>query len=180
ISRHLPIIADKPDLITMLPVSIKPMHRFAEVIALFHLLNPTVAIDTWAGQWKISNKEKKTAMQLVDAWQRYREIGLDLWLVYRLDENLIPAFVRLGQNLVRHFPISVTEIQQKKTLIPIHSLKELDINGNDLMELFPELRKGAWIKNCLAVLERKVVVGELVNEKNDLKEWIIWNPPVTS
>src|SRR5699024_10187726 len=109
-----------------------------------------------------------------------QEVGLDEWLVYRLNEKLFQAFIRLGQSLMENFPVTLADIQQKSEQLPIHSLKDLALNGNDLIELFPEQQKGAWIKHYLAVLEQKVVFEELVNDKYELKEWITWNPPVTS
>lgn len=180
IDRYIPVLAEHSNLITMLPAAISPLYTFAEVITLFHLLYPNITIETWATHWKISNKQKKEAAQLADSWERYQQVGLDPWLVYRLDNKLVPAFIRLGQNLAWHFRESPTDIQQKKEQIPIDSLQDLEINGNDLIKLFPNRQKGAWIKQSLAVLEKKVVFGELVNEKNELKEWIKWNPPVTS
>ncbi len=180
IYRQLPVMEKYPGILSLLPPSIRPLHSFAEVIALFHIVKPAITIDTWVKHWKCSNKQKQEAVQLVNAWLHYQSLGLDQWLVYRLDRNYFSGFVRLGKNLKNPFAISIDDLERKRKSLPITSLKELAVNGNDIIQLFPNRQKGSWIKRYLSILERKVVYGTLKNNKNELKEWIIWNPPETN
>ena len=49
--------------------------------------------------------------------------------------------------------------------LPIKHLRELEINGNDLLQKFT-LKPGKWLKDILSQLEYQVVTGSL---KNDAK-----------
>ncbi|MEN1969371.1 CCA tRNA nucleotidyltransferase [Lentibacillus sp. N15] len=177
IYQQLPVISEYPDIISQIPSSLRPLQSFAEVIALFHVLEPSITIESWVRQWKCSNKQKQEAVQLTNAWYHYKAYGLDRWLTYRLDSMFFPGFVRVGKNLDEHVTLSTDELEKLRNCLPIRSLPELAVNGNDLQKLFPNKRKGPWIKHFLGVLEKKVVYGELTNNKNELKEWITWNPP---
>ncbi|MBT2214245.1 CCA tRNA nucleotidyltransferase [Virgibacillus dakarensis] len=180
IYKQLPVMIEYPYMIKNLPNPIKPLQSFGEVIALFHFTEPDVKVDRWAKSWKCSNKIKQEAEQLANALFHYQQFGLDRWLVYRLNTSIFPGFIRLGENLFARFLVTLDDLQQMTEDLAIHSIRELDIDGNDLIQLFPELKKGPWIKNYLSRLEKAVVNGKLKNNKTELKEWIKWNPPETN
>ncbi len=177
IYKQLPVMIEYPYIIHRLPQPVNPLQSFGEVIALFHFLEPKINIIYWVKEWKCSNKIKQEAMQLADALFYYQRHGLDQWLAYRLDTSFHKGFIRLGKILFDVFPVSLDNLQKLKTNLPIHSKRDVALNGNDLHRLFPEYEKGPWIKRYLMILEKKVVYGELANNKNDLKDWVKWNPP---
>ncbi|HLR66305.1 CCA tRNA nucleotidyltransferase [Virgibacillus alimentarius] len=177
IYKNLPIIAQYPGIIHKLPKSLKPLYSFGETIALFHYIEPQVPIINWVKAWKCSNKIKQEAIQLIDALRYYQEHQIDKWLVYQLDSVYYSGFDRLISIFhPEDYPIEPTMKKLVREL-PIQSKKDLALNGNHLMELFPEAPKGPWLKNTINRLEKEVVLGRIINTKYTLKEWIRCNPP---
>src|SRR5699024_3177786 len=54
IYKHLPILKNNEDLIKKLPKELIPLQSFAEVIALFHHLEPSLGVHEWVKAWKCS------------------------------------------------------------------------------------------------------------------------------
>src|SRR5699024_3697182 len=65
---------------------------FADVIALFHYLDPSISIQTWVKQWKCSNKEKNRALVLSNNLTYLKVNGMDDWLAYQLPSTLVDTF----------------------------------------------------------------------------------------
>lgn len=180
IYKQLPIMVKYPYIMPKLPRPIKPLQSFGEVIALFYLIEPKVVIGNWTTAWKCSNKIKQEAEQLADAFVYYQTHGLGPWLVYRLDAKYYPGFIRLGENLLEEFTVSLENLEQIDHRLAIQAKSDLAISGHDLIQLFPDRKKGLWLHHSLTVLEKKVVYGELANNNTELKDWIKWNPPETN
>lgn len=175
--KHLPIFSAFPNLVHILPKSLKPLGSFGAVIALFHLLEPKVSITKWVREWKCSNKTKLEAIQLVEAFNHYKENGLDKWTVYRLSALYYHDFIGILTIMYPSKIHSENTLKQISSHLPIQSKKDLAINGTDLVELFPNVKKGRWLQTTISQIEREVVSGTLRNTKYDIKEWIKWNPP---
>ena len=54
--------------------------------------------------------------------------------------------------------------------LPIHSLKELAINGHDLMETF-KMKPGKWLKDVLEQCEKAVILRQIENSKSVLLDY---------
>lgn len=178
IERYLPVFCDSPQILFSLPVSITPLQSFAEVIALFHLVNPKIEVIRWVKEWKCSNKTKQEALRLVEAYSYFETHGLDRWLIYQLTPSLYKGFIRISENLTQT-TVSLHKLEAIEQQISIRLKEELTIDGYDLMAIFPERKRGRWIQELLNCIEYKVVSGELNNNKKEIKEWIKWNPPET-
>lgn len=180
IERYLPVFCDFPHILSSLPASIRPLQSFAEVIALFHLVNPTIEVSRWVKEWKCSNKTKQEAIHLVEAYFHFESHGMDPWLIYRLTPAFYEGFIRISENITQTTTIRLQEMKAIEQQLSIHSKEELAFNGYDLMTLFPERKRGRWIQNLLKRIEFNVVSGKLENNKKEIKEWIKWNPPETN
>lgn len=176
IGRFLPVFADYPDLIHLIPASMKPLKSFGEVITLLHLLKPEININQWATKWKCSNKIKLEALQLLEAYKHYTVKGLDKWLVYRLNAECYAGFLRLV-HILNHNSISIEQMLTIESKLEIQQKSDLVINGHDLIELFPDREKGAWLTQIIKQIEQEVVTGHLKNNKKAIKDWLKWNPP---
>lgn len=176
--KHLPVMVDYPHIMDRFPKVMKPLHSFGTVISFLNFLEPEISITYWVKKWKCSNKTKKEALTLNDALTYLSCNGLDRWLVYRLPSAYYEQFSVLTDILFSE-KITLEEIQFIDGIIPIKSKKDLVINGNDVREMFPQFKSGPWIQNSLHAIEKEVVFGKIINNKNDLKEWITWNPHVT-
>ncbi|SEQ26466.1 tRNA nucleotidyltransferase (CCA-adding enzyme) [Virgibacillus subterraneus] len=175
--QHLPIMNDHPHIIELLPKNMQAIRSFGGVIALFHFLAPTISIKKWVNEWKCSNNVKNEALILNDALLHYKNCGLDRLLVYCLPRNYYQVFSELVNMLFNQI-ILIDEMELIDNRLPIKSKKDLAITGDDVRELFPQLKSGPWIRNTLAAVEHEVLSGKLKNNKMDLKDWIKWNPHV--
>src|SRR5699024_8205961 len=175
--QHLPIMLEYPNILKVLRNKLNPMQSFGEFIALFHYVEPTITINEWCKQWKCSNKTKNKAINLTEALNYYETEGLDHWLVYNLQQDLYPSFLNLTVMLFDDKPIDSDRFKQISRTLPIRSKKDLKMNGNDLVQMFPDRKKGSWIKQKLNQMEREVVMNNIENKYDQLKEWIKWNPP---
>jgi len=174
IYQVLPIFKDEPELIEKLPMTMKPLASFTEVITLFHYLEPRISIHTWIKAWKCSNRTRQSANELLDALGYYEKNGLGLELIYRLQDEYYLPFIRLV-DLLFHKQISIKQIEEMKATLPIHSRQELAVDGNDILSFFPERTGGSWIKDMLDAAEEQVIKGNLRNNNIEIKEWLQWN-----
>jgi len=177
IGKYLPVFSDYPEVINEIPNSMQPLHSFGEVIAMLHILKPEIEVTTWTNQWKCSNRIKQEANQLVEALNYYQTNQIDPWLVYQLNQDYFEGFIRLIQ-ILEQKDVLVEHLLTIKQQLPIHSKSELAINGHDLIEMFPNRKKGPWLKTLIHHMEAEVVFRNVNNTKNELKDWIKWNPPV--
>lgn len=108
--------------------------------------------------WKRSKKQQTRAKTLAPL---VKEETLSDWQRYCLsDEELL----RLNEMTGRH--------HQDRSTLPIRQLKDLTVNGRDMMTL--GLQKQA-IKEALAHLEQQVVVHRLANQRETLlREVMMW------
>ena len=67
------------------------------------------------------------------------------------------------------------DLLSQKQLLSINSRKELNINGNDIIKLFPDLDKGKWINEIIEDVEKAVLYKQLKNDNQKIKEWIKCN-----
>ncbi|GAB4073597.1 CCA tRNA nucleotidyltransferase [Barrientosiimonas marina] len=177
LSGYLPILKDYPAITGRIPQHMKSLKSFGAVIALFHWIEPAIPIQEWVKQWKCSNQIKHDASALAEALSYYHSKGLDHWLVYSLDANVYSDFCRLV-NILLTEDLSAYAVRQIEASLPIHSKKDLEIDGTELRRVFPAYEPGRWIGRTLDQLEKQVVTGQLANRQETLKEWLKCNPPV--
>lgn len=177
IHKHLPVFAQFPEIIHSLPKMLIPLYSFGEVIALMHIIDSNISVSRWIKDWKCSNKIKQEAVQLIAAFNNYKTNGLDEWTVYQLTASHYGGFKRLINTIYPNNSLSEEVLEQISNQLPIQTKRELAIDGNDLISLFPDVQKGRWLQIFINTIERKVVSGVLKNTKYDIKEWIKWNPP---
>lgn len=175
IHKHIPIWKDHPALLTKLPNNLTSFVSFEEVITLFHYMDPTIPIQTWTSAWKCSNKTKKAALQLFVALEYYFQNGIDNWLVYSLPKEAYEDLSHLIFLLNQEEIIANLSLQYEE--LTMTSRAQLNIDGNDLQQLFTGRRKGRWIKESIEKIEYEVVMGRLLNTKKAIKEWILCHPP---
>lgn len=180
IYRYLPVMKSYPYLLEKLPKKLDPLDGLSQIIVLFHYLEPSIPLHEWFDSWKCSNKEKRDAKHLIKSINYYLEHGLDNWFVYCLQSLYFAGFVRLMNLLFPDIPITEGEIKNVHDTLAIHSRKELQVNGLDLISVFPDKKRGPWLQDLLRETEKQVVLNQVPNKNNELKEWIKWNPPATN
>ncbi|MFS0751597.1 CCA tRNA nucleotidyltransferase [Oceanobacillus sp. 1P07AA] len=175
LDEQLPIFeAGNSDIFKEIKKNIIPLQSFSEVIAVFHQLEPTIKIHDWIRKYKCSNHIKNDALKLINAFQFYRSHGLDNWLLYILPKKLWAGWIRLVF-VMDHTTIQHEQLEEIDAILPIKERADLDVNGNDLIDWFPQRSKGKWIKQILEEIEYLVVTMQLANEKKIIKEWVLCN-----
>lgn len=177
IYKHLPIFKSNHQLINKLPNTLVPLHSFGEVICLFHFIYPSISINKWVKAWKCSNAIKKEAEQLLRALTYYERVNCDSLLVYQLDNDYFDGLCRLTKLLYPSKPIQYDELNRLYKSLPIKSRNDIHFNGNDLLKLFPNKRKGRWISEMIEQIEKEIILNNLANKHECIEEWVLCNPP---
>lgn len=177
IYEYVPIFKDHPKLIEFFPKRWVPLHSFGAVITVLHYIYPKVTINQWIKAWKCSNDIKHVANHLSFALTYFTQNGLDEWLVYQLPPTLYKQFTTIVSILFPNESVTEKMMDEIFKRLPIHEKKDLAINGNDLLDLFPNFKKGKWIGNYIHTIEKKVIFGQLENNITEIKEWIRCHPP---
>lgn len=180
IYKYLPVMINYPQIMKSFPKRISPLCGFFEIVVLFHYLEPSIPLKEWFDSWKCSNKEKRDTNHVINSINDYLEHGLNQWFVYCLQFPYFDGFVRLMNVLFPDKPITKNQLIHVHDTLAIHSSEELLVNGLDLISLFPDKKKGPWLRELLRETEKHVVLNHVPNKNNELKEWIRWNPPATN
>lgn len=178
--KYLPVMINYPYIVKQLPKTLHPLNSFSEVLVLFYYLEPSITLKEWLDSWKCSNKEKRETNHLIKSISNYLEHGLDQWFVYCLQAPYFSSFVRLMKMWNPETKLTKNKLKNAHNNLAIHSREELQVDGHDLISLFPNKNRGPWMQEVLRNIEKQVVLNHLPNKNNDLKEWLKWNPPATS
>lgn len=177
ILAYLPVFKQYPTMVEKMLNQKTSFESFGSFVAYFHYQEPRVSITKWIKQWKASNQMKNEASALYEAIIYYEKHQLDAILLYQLDVPYIPLFLDLLEKLfsVQHMTASYLRI--KKEQLPIKARQDIQVTGHDLIQWFPSFQKGKWISQTLERIERAILLKELVNDKNEIKEWVLCHPP---
>lgn len=116
-------------------------------------------------EWKCSNQLIREVSQMVPALH-YRLIHeWDNWSLYQLGRELALSVEYLLYYFQRE--PNLAKVRLLYQYLPIFSLRDLALKGNDLMSNF-DYPRGPWISTTLKTLEQEVVEGHLNNEKTVL------------
>ena len=179
LQTELPIFDRYPNLIKKIPSNVTSFNNFTEVIALLHILQPNIAINDWIKSWKCSNDVKKDVNFLVKSVKYFTVNGLNNYLLYILEFDLIDSFCFLVSHLYND-DFDREEIVNQKKKISIQKRSDMNISGYDIIEMFPSLNGGKWIEELIKEVENEIIFNRLNNNKNEIKEWIKCNPPETN
>jgi len=177
ILAYLPVFQDHPGIMNKMLSQQTSFLSFASFVTYFHYHEPRISISKWIKQWKASNQMKKEAIALYEAIIYYEKHGINAILLYELDETYIQSFTSLLEKIFTASHISEDSLRTKKAALPIQSRQDLQVTGHDLIRWFPALQKGSWIREAIGEIERAILLGQLRNNKNEIKEWILCHPP---
>ncbi|WP_186321417.1 CCA tRNA nucleotidyltransferase [Bacillus sp. FJAT-22090] len=139
--------------------------------AFFALFQSPTEVNSLLTLYKCSNAEKMHVKNVLHAVDQLKKGHWTPYDFFQFDEEvLIPAASYAGQLLHMEVPYTIENIRQAKASLPISSVKEIVINGNDLME-WTKIKRGPWIREVLERIIVMVVNGQLVNEREQVKQW---------
>lgn len=116
-------------------------------------------------EWKLSNDTIKQIQKTYQGLQFRKHFPWNRWMVYTLGAEVVLRVETLlaYYNLEQSF-VAIEELVQ---LLPIESLKDLQVNGHDLQHTFQK-KPGKWLSDILHFLEKQVVEGAVANQKVEL------------
>lgn len=116
-------------------------------------------------EWKLSNQRIHEVLLLREALEIIKQRPLDVLDFYQLNETCLTQLFYIAP--FYDLALSKESLLNQYRLLVIHSLKDLAINGNDLMRALNR-RGGLWLKETLAHCERAVLLKEVANEREAL------------
>lgn len=138
---------------------------------LLHFLEVKMEeVEAYLRAWKLSNKEIneiKTAYQALEVrlerfWDHPLLFQTGMETAVQIEEILVGFGVSNDLNRL---------LALDKTL-PIRSVKEIQINGREVMALLDSQRGGPYLGIILADIKKRILDGRLANNKNIIQEFI--------
>lgn len=120
-------------------------------------------------QWKTSRDFQKSVSQLVTAYRERLTTPVTKQLVYAYGKDCLleVEHFRAGQGLDDQPDL----VKQLDSQLPIHSKQDMAITGRDLIQDFG-LKPGPQLGDILDELERRIVAGEVGNERSELSQFM--------
>lgn len=147
-----------------------PEKQLTEVEAAWTLLMDCLDVSerqfvAFFKEWKLSNDTIKQIQKTYQGLQFRKHFPWNRWMVYTLGAEVVLRVETLlaYYNLEQSF-VAIEELVQ---LLPIESLKDLQVNGHDLQHTFQK-KPGKWLSDTLHFLEKQVVEGAVANQKVEL------------
>lgn len=123
------------------------------------------AVRSFLKAWKCSNDCIRQVQTVYQALLMRRNGEWNDLLLYQF--GLEATCLAEGLLLYDKLPNDPAKISQRYQQLPIHSLKELAINGRDLLQTV-DRSSGPWLKEVLAAAEAAVITRKVPNEKEAL------------
>lgn len=180
IQNYLPLLENKEEELRKFALLCSKLAlTLEEEWALLIYILKVEDIGLFLKQWKSSNERIKTCRLYLNVIAELKN-GNNLlrYTVYTYGLETLKSGIRLIGLLENKQPDAMlTELQTIFESLPILTRKDMAITGNDLIEWFSK-RQGPWLSKTIEVVERAIVNGEVENNKEKIKEWLLTcNPP---
>ncbi|HYK71951.1 MAG TPA: CCA tRNA nucleotidyltransferase [Pseudoneobacillus sp.] len=130
-------------------------------------------IITFLKDWKLSNQKIKDVARMVGFLHVRFEQNWSPLSMYQAGEEVCISTERIYNVLTRKEESDhLTELRNQYLQLPIKERGQLAITGKDIME-WTEKSAGPWLKELLERIEEMVILEQLVNEKEAIKEWLL-------
>ncbi|HAQ07721.1 MAG TPA: CCA tRNA nucleotidyltransferase [Bacillus bacterium] len=140
-------------------------------LLLYELNLESSEIESFLRGWKLPVQKIKKLKQL-HSWLIYRiSGGWNKDTVYKAGAETAIHAEKLFACIFPEKDSSLSYIDELYKNLPIKSKADLNATGNDLME-WSNKRPGPWIRVLLEEIEKSVIHGEVVNEREKIREWL--------
>lgn len=168
---HCPMLADYNNALlalAQLPVYDEPYVNWGILLYLGNV--STTEAKAFLKQWKLSNDVIANSLALVEAIQ-YR-LSHEMW-----ENSFLFAHKQHVVAYAQHFIMQTTDfvgedIHALYERLPIQSIKELQVDGRDILTELNRDKAGPFVGEILNVLTEKVLRFELENTKEVLRQYI--------
>lgn len=117
--------------------------------------------------WKFSNIEKNKYTKVLELLKETNEFNNFTLYEYGVEINILANLVLYNLNKTEN---KIKEIRYKSENMPLRSLTDLKVRGNDILSITNK-KRGAWLSKLLDELANKVLSGELKNDKKILLKY---------
>lgn len=124
--------------------------------------------------YRFANAEKRFIRQGLEALDSLVAGGWQAWHYYRYDGAVLEAARHVAYCTGYNQKLTQQAIDMAQQALPIRSRSALAIDGRDLQQ-WQARKAGAWLKNDLAEIEKRVVQGALANDKETIREWYCYD-----
>ncbi|MFD3446085.1 CCA tRNA nucleotidyltransferase [Microbacteriaceae bacterium 4G12] len=143
------------------------IEAWAFLLYIANIEDPTTLLKSW----KLSNKKIKTITSVLHFLYKRQEQQWDNMLLYEAGDEIAIMTERIHIVLNHMDNTRVEQVASQYKQLPIHSRKQLQITGQDLLE-WGNKQAGPWVASVLSKIEQEVVCGNLTNSKEQIKEWL--------
>lgn len=109
--------------------------------------------------WKCSNDKMKTVNAIINCYKAVSADGWDDLKLFNFGLSTAQSAVKLLQQEI--------DVKNRFNSLPIKSVKELCVNGHQLMNICNK-PAGPWIKEAMDMITEQVVLGRLSNDKESI------------
>ncbi len=149
-----------------------PFEFTKEGWTIFMLLGRFTASEV-GNAYKLSNDEKRFLSHVEKAYTiRLKKIFTidDIYFYDAMILYIVEKFYIAMNNLKKD--VSIETFEREKEKLPIQSLKDLKVSGQDLLK-WANVRGGRWVGEWMQKIEYAVLHGHCKNEIAIIKEWFI-------
>ncbi|PGY14030.1 CCA tRNA nucleotidyltransferase [Bacillus sp. AFS031507] len=130
-------------------------------------------IELFLKEWRLALKEIREIQQVVHFLAKRLEQDWSIYDLYSAGHDHILSTEKLyyvinGINEVQ----SIEHWINLYETLPIKDRSEMNVTGNDVMDWFNK-RGGPWLKETLLTIEENILAGNLDNDKEKIKEWLM-------
>lgn len=117
--------------------------------------------------WKFSNVDKNKYTKVLELLEKHQEFNNFTLYEYGVEINILANLVLFNLGKTDN---KIKEIRYKSEKMPLRSLTDLKIRGNDILKITNK-KRGAWLSTLLNELANKVLNGEIKNNKKELLKY---------
>lgn len=174
---HIPVFKRTPKLLESTLDHLQPISDIAVFFAYMHVKDPAISVNSWVKAWKISNIDKQAINHLVEMIILEKQSGQSLWFIYQLNRKYEEMFIELYTLIHGVHSLNSATLSKKRNTLPIESRSQLAISGGEIKQMYPSHPNGPWIGSLLEKVEYNIVMQQLENKNEKIKEWILCHPP---
>ncbi len=142
-------------------------------LLLFCLNKQEKAIEDFLRGWRLPVKDIRDIQHILFFVEKRLKQEWAVYDLYAAGSDIIISTEKLF-NVIKGITgeESIQDWLNLYDMIPIKELSEMAVTGNDLMEWFQQ-KGGPWLKETLLKIEYALVTGNVKNDKQKIKEWLM-------
>jgi tRNA nucleotidyltransferase (CCA-adding enzyme) len=142
-------------------------------LLLFTLKLKDKDVEVFLRGWKLPVKEIKEIQQILFYLEKRMKREWALYDLYLAGRTTLCSTEKLSSVLKGLTEIdSLSYWLQIYDELPIKQRSDMNVTGKDIIAWF-QSEGGPWIRETLLIIERAILAGDIQNDKEKIKEWLI-------